>query len=118
MIFQHECLFPYFYALHTGNGISDEYHVIRHVMNLEAVNTYEGERSGFSFLFFAVSSLFSLAKISLSELHCQADILLSHGNVLGRVCGHIPDKNYTTWKFECDFSQVLQQAAQAISITT
>ncbi len=28
--------------LHGGNGISDEYHVIRHVMNLEAVNTYEG----------------------------------------------------------------------------
>ena len=28
---------------HTGNGISDEYHVIRHVMNLEAVNTYEGK---------------------------------------------------------------------------
>ncbi|KAF1542085.1 Glutaryl-CoA dehydrogenase, mitochondrial, partial [Eudyptes schlegeli] len=25
-----------------GNGICDEYHVIRHVMNLEAVNTYEG----------------------------------------------------------------------------
>lgn len=25
-----------------GNGISDEYHVIRHMMNLEAVNTYEG----------------------------------------------------------------------------
>ena len=25
-----------------GNGISDEYHVIRHVLNLEAVNTYEG----------------------------------------------------------------------------
>lgn len=25
-----------------GNGISDEYHVIRHAMNLEAVNTYEG----------------------------------------------------------------------------
>lgn len=25
-----------------GNGISDEYHIIRHVMNLEAVNTYEG----------------------------------------------------------------------------
>lgn len=25
-----------------GNGISDEYHVIRHVMNLETVNTYEG----------------------------------------------------------------------------
>ncbi|MBI43372.1 acyl-CoA dehydrogenase [Marinobacter lutaoensis] len=28
--------------LHGGNGICDEYHVIRHVMNLEAVNTYEG----------------------------------------------------------------------------
>lgn len=25
-----------------GNGISDEYHVIRHLLNLEAVNTYEG----------------------------------------------------------------------------
>ncbi|CAF5192164.1 unnamed protein product [Rotaria magnacalcarata] len=25
-----------------GNGISDEYHIIRHMMNLEAVNTYEG----------------------------------------------------------------------------
>ena len=25
-----------------GNGISDEFHVIRHVMNLETVNTYEG----------------------------------------------------------------------------
>jgi len=28
--------------LHGGNGIADEYHVIRHVLNLEAVNTYEG----------------------------------------------------------------------------
>ncbi len=28
--------------IHGGNGISDEYHVIRHVMNLETVNTYEG----------------------------------------------------------------------------
>lgn len=28
--------------MHGGNGISDEYHVIRHVMNLETVNTYEG----------------------------------------------------------------------------
>jgi glutaryl-CoA dehydrogenase len=25
-----------------ANGISDEYHVIRHAMNLESVNTYEG----------------------------------------------------------------------------
>ncbi len=28
--------------MHGGNGIADEFHVIRHVMNLEAVNTYEG----------------------------------------------------------------------------
>ena len=28
--------------MHGGNGVSDEYHVIRHCMNLEAVNTYEG----------------------------------------------------------------------------
>ena len=28
--------------MHGGNGVSDEYGVIRHVMNLEAVNTYEG----------------------------------------------------------------------------
>jgi len=28
--------------MHGGNGVSDEYHVIRHMLNLEAVNTYEG----------------------------------------------------------------------------
>ena len=28
--------------MHGANGVSDEYHVIRHMMNLEAVNTYEG----------------------------------------------------------------------------
>ncbi|MGV8947803.1 MAG: acyl-CoA dehydrogenase [Candidatus Paracaedibacter sp.] len=28
--------------MHGGNGIVDEYHVIRHMMNLKAVNTYEG----------------------------------------------------------------------------
>jgi len=28
--------------MHGGNGIADEFHIIRHVMNLEAVNTYEG----------------------------------------------------------------------------
>ena len=28
--------------IHGANGIADEFHVIRHVMNLEAVNTYEG----------------------------------------------------------------------------
>ena len=28
--------------IHGANGISDEFHVIRHVMNLETANTYEG----------------------------------------------------------------------------
>lgn len=28
--------------MHGGNGISDEFHVMRHLMNLEVVNTYEG----------------------------------------------------------------------------
>ncbi len=28
--------------MHGGNGIADEYHVIRHMVNLETVNTYEG----------------------------------------------------------------------------
>lgn len=32
-----------------GNGISDEYHIIRHVMNLESVNTYEGRELIFAF---------------------------------------------------------------------
>lgn len=41
-------LYPIYVCLYLstyltgGNGISDEYHVIRHVMNLETVNTYEG----------------------------------------------------------------------------
>jgi len=28
--------------MHGGNGVADEFHIIRHVMNLEVVNTYEG----------------------------------------------------------------------------
>ncbi len=28
--------------MHGGNGIADEFHVIRHVMNLEAVSTADG----------------------------------------------------------------------------
>lgn len=38
-----------------GNGIADEYHIIRHVMNLEAVNTYEGRHTP-SYLFFIFKS--------------------------------------------------------------
>ena len=28
--------------MHGGNGIADEFHVIRHMLNLETINTYEG----------------------------------------------------------------------------
>ena len=28
--------------MHGGNGIADEFHVMRHLCNLETVNTYEG----------------------------------------------------------------------------
>lgn len=38
-----------------GNGIQDEYHIIRHLMNLETVNTYEGTfdwKDYFSKIFF------------------------------------------------------------------
>jgi len=31
-----------------GNGISDEYHIIRHMMNMESVYTYEGTRESSS----------------------------------------------------------------------
>ena len=58
----------YYGTFSTGNGISDEYHVIRHVMNLEAVNTYEGERSDFSFLFLGLPlSTLTYLKTSLSR---------------------------------------------------
>ena len=30
------------WSCHSGNGIVDEYHIIRHLLNLEAVKTYEG----------------------------------------------------------------------------
>lgn len=46
-----------------GNGIADEYHIIRHVMNLEAVNTYEGRRT-------------SVDKSSLHFLKYQQKVLL------------------------------------------
>ena len=80
----------YYGIFSTGNGISDEYHVIRHVMNLESVNTYEGEHSDCSFLFLSSCLFLHFLKTSLSRLHCQADFLLSYNynNFLGRICGH------------------------------
>ena len=38
--------------MHGGNGISEEYQVMRHVMNLETVNTYEGTHDIHALIFF------------------------------------------------------------------
>jgi glutaryl-CoA dehydrogenase len=38
-----------------GNGIVDEYHIIRHVMNLETVNTYEGTGMCYISLYYVYS---------------------------------------------------------------
>jgi glutaryl-CoA dehydrogenase len=52
-----------------GNGISDEYHVIRHSLNLEAVNTYEGISIVSLILFFKFcDELFSFFFFSFSFL--------------------------------------------------
>lgn len=53
-----------------GNGISDEYHVIRHAMNLEAVNTYEGRCLMFYEKYILVSNLnYSLLIIGTHDIH-------------------------------------------------
>ncbi len=60
-----------------GNGIADEYHIIRHVMNLEAVNTYEGRHTPVdiaSSLFsvcFKVATDKSVFEISISNFSCS-----------------------------------------------
>ena len=56
----------------TGNGIVDEYHVIRHMMNLEVVNTYEGAFSLCSLLYVSLCkplyvSLCTLLYVSLCK---------------------------------------------------
>ena len=85
----------------TGNGISDEYHVIRHVMNLEAVNTYEGERSNFLFfLGFVYSCLKDVrtncfcASLLRTQIHMprhrklkKCKVLLSTGHRILPSCG-------------------------------
>ena len=46
--------------IHGGNGVSDEYHVIRHCMNLEAVNTYEGTSDIHGLILVVLSKLFPM----------------------------------------------------------
>lgn len=47
-------------CISSGNGIVDEFHVIRHAMNLETVNTYEGAHD--------VHALIGMHSIVLSHL--------------------------------------------------
>lgn len=58
-----------------GNGISDEYHVIRHVMNLEAVFTYEGEH--WIFQSFFVLIILQIFFIGTHDIHAL---------ILGKAC--------------------------------
>lgn len=50
-----------------ANGVADEYHVIRHVMNLEAVNTYEGIRYTYSMLF--LLRIFNFLCLGTHDIH-------------------------------------------------
>ena len=68
-----------------GNGISDEYHVIRHVMNLETVNTYEGTRE--SFLSTRLSITIALFSLFFPPFTGTSDI---HALILGRAITGIP----------------------------
>jgi glutaryl-CoA dehydrogenase len=55
--------------MHGGNGVIDEYHVVRHSMNLEAVNTYEGTHDIHALILRQSSNQHcSLRVISLSAL--------------------------------------------------
>lgn len=53
-----------------GNGISDEYHIIRHVMNLEAVNTYEGNNTLFVIGIISTFHLF-FGHVKFVESYCS-----------------------------------------------
>jgi glutaryl-CoA dehydrogenase len=61
-----------------GNGISDEYHIIRHVMNLEAVNTYEGWK------------MIDYSLKYRTESSCVVGTHDIHGLILGRAITGIP----------------------------
>ena len=68
-----------------GNGICDEYHVIRHMMNLESVNTYEGKIS----LCFKLSiSCVQINAKNLYQVYIMIFLILGthdiHALILGR----------------------------------
>lgn len=62
-----------------GNGIADEYHIIRHVMNLEAVNTYEGGK---------IKTCFNLLELAINLLLSGTHDI--HALILGNAITGIP----------------------------
>ena len=56
-----------------GNGIVDEYHIVRHMMNLEAVNTYEGPSVGPAARWrrrhLSLLAVYNACKFSVNKLH-------------------------------------------------
>ena len=56
-----------------GNGISDEYHIIRHVMNLEAVNTYEGTHDVHALILGGRSLAFKVSYHSLVSIEATRE---------------------------------------------
>lgn len=78
-----------------GNGIVDEYHIIRHMMNLEVVNTYEGThdiREESSLMCFPLASGVSVvmvvngrsALLSIGRELCPNQLSFTDGLILGR----------------------------------
>ena len=57
--------------IHGGNGISEEYHVLRHAMNLETVNTYEGTHDIHALILGRAITGFGSFSISRSVSECQ-----------------------------------------------
>jgi AraC-like DNA-binding protein len=72
--------------MHGGNGISDEYHVIRHVMNLEAVNTYEGTHDIHALILGRAQTAFPFFGVSVDTLRDRVidlhDLWGAHARVL------------------------------------
>lgn len=54
-----------------GNGIADEYHIIRHVMNLEAVNTYEGTHTQWIHVVFIFNIFNRRQHCGISTISCS-----------------------------------------------
>ena len=62
--------------MHGGNGIAEEYHVMRHMMNLETVNTYEGTHDVHALI---------LGRAITGLRHSPADLMTGTGSALSHL---------------------------------